>query len=283
MRGPAREGVAPCSHAPPSLLPLARAAHSDSRALAPRACKTVVAGVVGSMLVGLSKAYFFVAIGVVAVLLYAVGIAGAFGFYQRILGVYGLCTLVLSGLYFVGFLLTLLGASAMQRTHVSQQPATCCFAGARPRVLTCAPPGMPSLLTSTPLPLSSSSAYPRTAINSEQGRDRIIDACYDMCGADKGCEVGQCYNYLLGVAPAVNTVAAMGLVLAVLLACSGHLAFQLRYNAGRTGRKTARVGATAGGSSASRAAEAGRYTHLGVFPEAEEAIQLSEITESRMH
>jgi hypothetical protein len=191
--------------------------------------QTVVAGVVGSMLVGLSKAYFFVAIGVVAVLLYAVGIAGAFGFYQRILGVYGLCTLVLSGLYFVGFLLTLL------------------------------------------------------AINSEQGRDRIIDACYDMCGADKGCEVGQCYNYLLGVAPAVNTVAAMGLVLAVLLACSGHLAFQLRYNAGRTGRKTARVGATAGGSSASRAAEAGRYTHLGVFPEAEEAIQLSEITESRMH
>ena len=132
MRGPAREGGAPCSHAPPSLLPLARAAHSDSRALAPRACKTVVAGVVGSMLVGLSKAYFFVAIGVVAVLLYAVGIAGAFGFYQRILGVYGLCTLVLSGLYFVGFLLTLLGASAMQRTHVSQQPATCCFAGGHP-------------------------------------------------------------------------------------------------------------------------------------------------------
>ena len=87
----------------------------------------------------------------------------------------------------------------------------------------------------------------------------------------------------LAIQEGVNTVAAMGLVLAVLLACSGHLAFQLRYNAGRTGRKTARVGATAGGSSASRAAEAGRYTHLGVFPEAEEAIQLSEITESRMH
>lgn len=172
--------------------------------------QTVAAGVVGSLLHdAFVKAWYFVAVGVVAGAIYAVGIAGAFGFYQRILGFYGLVTLVLSGLYFVGFILLLL------------------------------------------------------AVNSTSGVDKLVQNCEQYCGSHKTCTVGQCTNYVESMSPAANTVAAMGLVLAVLLAASGQLAFRLRWNAGRTGRKTARIGV----SRAAGRAGAGAYHHLGVFPE----------------
>ena len=57
--------------------------------------------------------------------------------------------------------------------------------------------------------------------------------------------------------------------------CDAH---RLRWNAGRTGRKTARVdvGRRGGGilTPSSRSASAGAYHHLGVFPE-EDPIEAS--------
>lgn len=74
--------------------------------------QTVLGGVVGTYMGGsLRGTMYFLGVGVAAMVFLALGLCGAYGFYRRILGFYGLLSLLLSALFLVGFVLVLVGVN----------------------------------------------------------------------------------------------------------------------------------------------------------------------------
>lgn len=80
--------------------------------------QTVLGGVIGTYMGGsLKGTMYFLGVGIASMIFLGVGVLSAYGFYHRLLAIYGVLALVFALLFFVGFIIVLVGGNTAAGKH----------------------------------------------------------------------------------------------------------------------------------------------------------------------